>query len=331
MSRTGVLVLLMVAALGGWYFFQRYQIEGVEKLSVKPREVQLASSAPGSGKADGLLPPVPAGKITIRIATFNLGPLDQHKMSRPQVVNRLAQVIRRFDIVAMQNIQARNQGIVVQLAEQVNADGRCYHYVVGPNVERDTIHRYSAILFDRASIQVDRSTVGLVDDPLGRLRNSPLVAAFRTRGPEPSQAFTFTLVNVDIDPEQARAELDLLDSVFLAVRGDGRNEDDIILLGTLGADDRHLGRIAQLPGITCAVFGMPTTTRGTESSDNLLFDFRATKEFTGRSGVLDLMRELNLTMQEALETASHLPVWAEFSVYEGGRTGHLTARPHTAR
>ena len=36
------------------------------------------------------------------------------------------------------------------------------------------------------------------------------------------------------------------------------------------------------------------------------------------------MREFELTMPGALEVSEHLPVWAEFSVYEGGQPGHPT-------
>jgi deoxyribonuclease-1-like protein len=329
MPKLLILGLLAAAAIGGWYLWQNYQIEGLDTVHVKPRAAAPAGSQ-ALGKAEAELPPVPAGKSTIRIATFNLGPLDQNKISKPQVVNRLAQVIRRFDLVAVQDVQARNRAILAQLVEQVNADARHYNVVVPPDVDQDVVHQYSAFLFDRATIQVDPSTVYLVNDPAGRFRRPPLVASFRARGPDASQAFTFTLINVHTDPERAAVEVSLLADVFRAVRDNGRSEDDVILLGDLGTDERHLGQMALVPNITCAVFGMPTTTRGTEISDNILFDFRATKEFTGKSGVVDLMRELGLSMPETIETASHLPVWAEFSVYEGGQTGQVAESPPPA-
>jgi hypothetical protein len=63
-----------------------------------------------------------------------------------------------------------------------------------------------------------------------------------------------------------------------------------------------------------------------------LFDRRATAEFTGRSGVDDLIREFDLSMREAVETSDHLPVWAEFSVYEGGQAGHVASdQPNPSR
>ena len=80
-----------------------------------------------------------------------------------------------------------------------------------------------------------------VEDPAGRFRYKPLVAAFRVRGPAPAEAFTFTLVDVQTDPKRVAAELDLLAAVFRAVRDDGRNEDDIILLGDLETDSRTPG------------------------------------------------------------------------------------------
>ena len=52
--------------------------------------------------------------------------------------------------------------------------------------------------------------------------------------------------------------------------------------------------------------------------DSIIFDGRATTEFTGRWGVVDLMQEFRLRRQAALEVSDHCPVWAEFSVYEGG-------------
>ena len=58
-------------------------------------------------------------------------------------------------------------------------------------------------------------------------------------------------------------------------------------------------------------------------ADNIVIDRRATVEFTGRTEVIDLMRRFNLTMAEAMEVSEHLPICAEFSVYEGGQAGHM--------
>jgi endonuclease/exonuclease/phosphatase family metal-dependent hydrolase len=208
--------------------------------------------------------------------------------------------------------------------------GRDYDYVIGPRLGRADNKEQYAFVFDRASIEVDRSQLYTIDDPDDLMHREPLVGWFRVRGPSQDQAFTFTLVNVHTDPDETDQELNVLDDVFRVVRADGRGEDDVILLGDLNVDDRHLGQLGQVADITWVVAGMPTNTRGTMQYDNILFSQAATVEFTGRGGVFDFMRQYNLSMDEALEVSDHLPVWAEFNIYEGGKPGQLAARPTPA-
>lgn len=115
--------------------------------------------------------------------------------------------------------------------------------------------------------------------------------------------------------------------MFFAVRDDGRKEDDVILLGDVNVNEKHLGELGKISGLTYVVANTPTNTRGDAQYDNLFFHTTATPEFTGRGGVLDFMRAFNLSSDQALQVSDHLPVWAEFSVYEGGQPGPLASRP----
>ena len=110
----------------------------------------------------------------------------------------------RFELVAIQGVRGKNQGVLVRLIEQINAaSGRSYDFATCPTQQRDALEHYSAFLFDRTRIDVDRTTVHFVEDRLGRFRIKPLVGTFRVRGPDPAQAFTFTLINVETDPDHA--------------------------------------------------------------------------------------------------------------------------------
>jgi len=311
------LVALVAVGFGSWYFFTHYRIRGLDKVQVEPQALAPAAAAAPSFMQSR---PQPAKKA-IRLATANFGPLDQAKATKQHVVGRIVQAIRQFDLVALQGIQARDPGLVVQLLEQVNAGGRHYDYAVAPQVGREITQRYNAFVFDNDSIEIDRRTVAWIDNREGQFADPPLVAAFRARGPAPEEAFTFTAINVQISPERTAEELEVLAKVYRAVRDDGRNEDDVLLMGTLGTDEEHLGPLAVLPNVWPAISATPTTLRGTRAVDNILFDRRATSEFTHRSGVVDLVREFNLAPREGAELADHLPVWAEFSVFEGGRMG----------
>lgn len=312
------LLFFLAVGAGAWYFFTHFRIQGLENLRVESRSGQ--SAAPGAGDP-AAPPPNPLGKTTIRIASVNCGPLDEQKLARPLVAGRIAQLLREYDLVALQDVEARDKALMIRLVELLNEQGRRFDFATAPHVGRDPVQQYSAFLYDAETIEIDRSTVALVRDPTGTFRHPPLVASFRARGPADREAFTFTLINLHTPADRMRAELPLLAPVYRAVRDNGRNEDDIVLLGELGIDDAHLADLVHLPNLTCVLSGLMTTTRGNRMADNLLLDRRATCEFTHRAGVADLARELGCSPQEAAEVSEHLPVWAEFSVYEGGQAG----------
>jgi endonuclease/exonuclease/phosphatase family metal-dependent hydrolase len=263
----------------------------------------------------------------IRVASFNIQVFGEEKLTKPHVMDILARIVRRFDVVAIQEVRAKSQDVLPEFVNLINANGGHYDFVIGPRLGRTSSKEQYAFIYDRASVEIDRTQLYTVDDPDDLLHREPLVGWFRVRGPQPDQAFTFTLVNIHTDPDEVAHEMNALDDVFRAVRDDGRGEDDVILLGDLNADDRHLGQLGQVSGITWVISNMPTNTHGTQQFDNILFQEQATLEFTGRGGVFDFLREYNLSLQEALEVSDHLPVWAEFSIYEGGVPGRIATRP----
>jgi endonuclease/exonuclease/phosphatase family metal-dependent hydrolase len=318
-------VLLVALVAGGWYFFQNYRIDGWDDLVVRPK------AAPPTGGTLAQGPPVARSGSAIRIASYNIQVFGEKKLADTTVSRILIDIVRRFDVVAIQEIRTQNDQFLRQFCELLNANGRHYDFVVGPRQGRTSSKEQYAFVFDTASIEVDRSKVYTVpiDPPL--LHRPPLVAQFRVRGPPPEQAFTFKLVNIHTDPHDTDVELNTLDDVYRAVRDDGLGEDDVILLGDLNVDDKHLGELGQVPRITWLVSGLPTNTRGTKTYDNILFQRHATVEFTGRAGVFDVMREFNLpSIDDAAKISDHLPIWAEFALYENGEA-QIAAREKETR
>lgn len=309
--------LLLLVSVGGWFLLKHFDVQGLDQVRLSPKTGQTASDTHGARGGAG---------ESVRIATFNIQVFGESKLEDDRTMSVLAQVARQFDVLAIQEIRAKSHDIMPRFVDLINAKGRRYDYVIGNRLGRTNSKEQYAFVFDTETIDIDQSSLYTVDDPDDRLHREPLVAGFRAKGADASQAFTFTLVNIHTDPDEVQAELNALDDVFRAVRNDGRDEDDVILLGDLNADDTQLGELARIPYLAVAVSGSPTNTRGTEQYDNVLFDARATAEFTGRSGVFNLMKEFDLTLEEALAVSDHFPVWAEFSVYEGGQPGRLASR-----
>ena len=316
MPRFLTLATLVALVGGGLMFLKNFDINGLDKIGLAPKSAASTPTLTGGRAPDA-----------IRIASFNIQVFGDSKAAKPEVMNVLAEVVRMFDVVAIQEIRTKNEGHIAQFVELINSTGQRYDYVVGPRLGRTVSKEQYAFVFDTTRIEVDRGAVYTVADPHDLLHRPPMVAPFRVRGPPSSEAFTFTLINIHTDPDETKTEIDALADVYKAVRNDGRGEDDIILLGDLNVDDKKLGRLGEISDIYAAITGVPTNTRGTKLYDNIVFHRRATTEFTGRAGVLDLMKHFNLTMDQALAVSDHLPIWAEFSVYEGGRTPQIAARP----
>jgi len=350
MSRLLSVVGFVAVLFGVAYFVKHYTLDvkrdetgKLQSATVTPKEMPAAPAAAGEATGQpvaattaatpGAAAPGAAAASKrslppIRIATFNTTHLNDAKLADQQVTQVLTRLFPKFDLIAVQDIQAPNQGPLVRLIEQINAaSGRKFRFVTAPNAGLDADNQYSAFIFDDAKLAIDHSLAYWVQDPAGLFRHVPLVASFCARGPSPEEAFTFKLVNVRIDRDRL-GELDSLDDVFRAVRDDSSREDDVIVLGDFGVEsngpgEENFGEFGAMLDLTAVVHDVPTTLRARKPVDNILFDRRATAEFTGRAGVTDLMREFDLTMRESLEVSNHQPVWAEFDVYEGGKTAHL--------
>jgi deoxyribonuclease-1-like protein len=269
---------------------------------------------------------------TIRIASFNIQVFGNAKASNPPVIRTLAEIVRQFDLVAIQEVRSKNEYLIPNFVNLINQAGvqgqpdRHYDHVIGPRLGNTSSKEQYVFIFDTDRVEIDPHSVYTVSDPDGLLHREPLVATFRARGVDPQLAFTFTLVNIHTDPDQVPEEMDALADVYRSVRRSSRGEDDILLLGDFNTDNRHLYRLGDIAGIYPLVVGTWTNTRQNKQYDNLIIHRPSTTEHTGRWGVFDVVRQWNLTEQQALQVSDHFPVWAEFSVYERDFTGRIASR-----
>ncbi len=264
--------------------------------------------------------PTPAGNI--RIASFNLDSFGPAKLDKPHVLSLLISILRQYDIVALQDVRSTRDDVLPLLVERLNQSGRRFDYVIGPRVGRTGKYEQFAFVFDTARVETDRYRLYTVDDPQDLLTHEPLVAWFRCKGVAEEEAFTFSLANVHLHRELLSAERATIPNLIDAVMADGRLEDDWILLGDFGSGNAELAAYVKA-GVRFAVQDIPTDVSGTNMLDTILFSTAATTEYTGRSGAFDFLRKHNLSLEQAIELSGHLPVWAEFSIREGGLPGRI--------
>lgn len=264
----------------------------------------------------------------IRIGSFNLGIYGTTKSRDQATLSILARIVRSFDVLAVQEIRSVRSSVLDELLDAINRSARndgsssVYDYVIGPPLGRSNSKEQYAYIFDTTRIWVDLNNVYTLHDPQDLLHREPFVARFSTRPMSHLAPFTFTLVNMHTDPDSASVEINYLDDVLQTVVNDGSGEDDIIVLGDFNLAPDQFGELAQVPGIRCVVQDMKTNTRQTKVYDNICYVDRYTIEYQ-QGGVLDIEKALDLNQQQALQISDHFPVWADFSVHEGGVGGSI--------
>jgi deoxyribonuclease-1-like protein len=279
-----------------------------------PVQASAPAAAPAAAPASGPTGGKPTDAITI--CSFNIQVFGESKIAKPQVVDVLAKVVRKFDIVAIQEVRAKSDSVIPQFLSAINADGSRYQFVIGPRLGRTVSKEQYTFIYDSTRIEVDPSSVGTSPNPGDRLHRPPLHARFRVRANPPESGFSFWLVDTHTDPDEVSAEVNALADVFMEMKALRPDEDDVILLGDLNAGPPQFGKIKQIPGVGWAVSGVTTNTRRSKTYDNLIFDTRTTTEYTGRWGVLDLQNTFGLSIDKALEVSDHNPVWAAFRPWE---------------
>ncbi|MFM7244312.1 MAG: endonuclease/exonuclease/phosphatase family protein [Planctomycetaceae bacterium] len=278
-------------------------------------------------------PAVPVVKPwdAVLIASFNIQVFGESKMAKQHVVEVLARVVRKFDIVAIQEVRAKSDDVVPSFVRAVNADGSRYHYVIGPREGRTVSKEQYTFVYDTNRIEVDASSLGVCPNPGNALHRPPMHVRFRTRVTPADQAFTFWLVDIHTDPDEVPQELDALTGVFQAMQSLRPDEDDVILLGDLNAGPPEFGSFRRIPGIGWAVSGVTTNTRRSKTYDNIVFTKPATAEYLGMWGVLDLQNTFGLPLETALEVSDHNPVWAAFQPCESRPTAVMAGQPAVVR
>jgi endonuclease/exonuclease/phosphatase family metal-dependent hydrolase len=285
--------------------------------------------------ARGQQPAPPAAKPwdAVMICSFNIQVFGESKMAKREVVEVLARVVRKFDIVAIQEVRAKSDEVIPSFLRAINADGSQYHYVIGPREGRTVSKEQYCFVYDTRRIEVDASSLGVVPNPSDALHRPPMHVRFRTRIQPAETAFTFWLVDIHTDPDEVPSELQALASVFQQMQSLRPDEDDVIVLGDLNAGPPEFGAFKRIPGIGWAISGTTTNTRRSKTYDNLIFAQPQTSEYLGLWGVLDLQNTFGLPLEKALEVSDHNPVWAAFypAEHRGQPAGMMAAQPTTVR
>ncbi|QDT57542.1 hypothetical protein SV7mr_00240 [Stieleria bergensis] len=346
----GFLLVLVAVIGGGLFFLSRYEIIGLSDLSVKRKDqeatgtaesqdslinFQFTDSAPNAtliGQIKSEKPTVLAPQI-LRVGSWALCGYGASKFDNRTARETLVKMIRQFDILALQQVSAKETDLIPRLLDEINRHaGAKFEYVLGtPTGPADRLE-VPTIIFNTHRCVVDRSATYMVADPQNIMQYDTLVAYFQTKtstvpGSSEDNAWTFFLANVRVDMSEAQREVATLQQLMDNVRNvPSVGEDDVVLAGLLQADNSYLTANVFNDQIDLAVMNAKTDVFDKYQTANIAIDKRFTTEYLGRGGPVDFRGINKLTVAQAEMISSQLPVYAEFSIEEGTIFGDTAAK-----
>ncbi len=178
---------------------------------------------------------LPAGTTSsILLGAFNVQVFGISKMDKPDVPERLADIITRYDVILIQEIRDISETAVYELLDIVNDNGAGeYELLLSDRLGRTSSKEQYAYFYRKEVLAVLDSyhyDDGLEPD-LDSFQREPFLARFQVIG----RTLNFSLIAIHTDPDEAVTEVDTLVDVFDDM-GSHWQETEVLLLGDFNAD-----------------------------------------------------------------------------------------------
>jgi len=251
----------------------------------------------------------------LRIGAFNIQVFGTTKASKPEVMEVLGNIIRTYDVVAIQEIRDKSQTALPTLVDTVNSDGLQYDYVVSERLGRTTSKEQYAYIYNTETVEL-MDTPHTYPEPEGTdpFHREPYIASFQALNGN----FDVTLITIHTDPDEATEEINALGTVVEYTQSMYSDEQDFIVLGDLNADCSYFDEdststLSSSDYYWCIGNSVDTTTKTTDCTyDRIIITASAVSDFTGDAGIFRFDVKYGLTGDETTAVSDHYPVYAEF-------------------
>ncbi len=267
-----------------------------------------------------LSPPVatavlePQQEDTVKIGSFNIQIFGKAMMAKEDVMEYLADIVKEFDILAIQEVRNPTGKPVEALVNRVNEEHPGYSYLISQPLGRSSTKEEYAFIYQTQRVEFKEGSDYVYDDSQDTFEREPYIAWFSSGG------FDYVLVDIHTKPDDATKEIMALEEVVKDALRRISGERDVIILGDFNADGRYFSEAVDT-GIRGKDFvwaipdSMDTTVAASENTyDRVVFLAAYTGEdYTGESGVMVLEDMFGITKTEAKRISDHYPVYAVFS------------------
>ncbi len=166
----------------------------------------------------------------IKIGAFNLKRFGPNRIQRHSLVNKVVKIIRKHDIILLQELMDKSQASIYELLRRVNQAGRAqYDMVLSRRLGRGAFEQYA--YFYRVDKLEILSYYVFDEGQYDTFTREPLIVRISPYGSN----LTFSLIGIHTSPKHIYHELDSLPKVYYD-SWNRTNEPNAILLGDFNAD-----------------------------------------------------------------------------------------------
>nr|XP_038042976.1 deoxyribonuclease-1-like 2 [Anas platyrhynchos] len=251
---------------------------------------------------------------TLRIGAFNIQVFGDSKMSDEAVAGVIINVLRRYDVVLVQEVRDSDLSAVTELMEQLNSVSSApYDYEISGPLGRENYKEMYLFIYRTDVVSVVDTYQ--YEDPQDIFSREPFI--LRVSAPR-TKAGEFVMVPLHSAPHDAAAEIDALYDVYLAVLNKW-GTDNIVFLGDFNADCAYVkpSDWASIRLRTSDVFKwlIPDSSDTTVGKSDCAYDrivvcgAKLKRSIVPNSAtVYNFQRAFQLEQEEALAVSDHYPV-----------------------
>ncbi len=168
--------------------------------------------------------------LPLKIAAFNIQVFGQRKSQNTELLEIYASIVKRYDIIFIQEIRDKSGKSIKRLIDEVNKTHE-YDYLISERLGPSITKEQYAYLYKKHKVEL----IDYKQSENREINRPPLIARFEFRG------FDFSLIGAHLSPKVVPKELMALNDVYQNIRKEW-GEEDILILGDLNAGCRYLSK-----------------------------------------------------------------------------------------
>lgn len=316
MPWTQIVIAFVIAVMAAFGYNLYNNAPSTESLPPNAPQQSLPQTPNNNQPKSNKPAPVSAnsGSISLKIASWNLYNFGNTK--QPHAMQKIAQLITPFDIVALQEISTSAAGAqgVAQLAELLNEGATKWDYIISDRTSGEGSERYAYIWKTNKTALVGKPFLTKASNLDEKIDREPFMARFKYGKNTATSSNQIMIANYHAVPITKKPEQEI---ILLSSLDDAYSKDNLLIVGDFNLEQNHNAfKPIRAMGYDASLIDQKTSIKLTnvggeylsQPYDNIFYETAALTKL--RSGVVDFVPDMP-SIAAARQVSDHLPVWCE--------------------